>query len=128
MKLFFTISILLLVASSGFAQNTDDRFHLDSISVAKLVDIAIENIETHNVINDDHRLINTKEKAIELAEFYLFDIYGKKEILNQKPYDIFLIKNHWLIKGTLKKGYKGGTFLIIFDSTNGKILQITHGK
>ena len=128
MKLILTISVLLLVANFGFAQNTDDRFHLDSISAAKLIDIAIENNETHNVINDDRRLIDTKEKAIELAEFYLFDIYGKKEILNQKPYDIFLIKNRWLITGTLKKEYVGGTFLIIFDSTNGNVLQITHGK
>ena len=55
-------------------------------------------------------------------------IYGKENIESQKPYEHYLIKNYWIIAGTLKKDIVGGTFLIIIDARNSKILKITHGK
>lgn len=128
MKKIVITSLTICLSIITLAQNTDNRQHLDSIAAEKLIDIAVENGENHNVVNDVNKLIDTEEKAIVLAEFYLITIYGKKEIIKQKPYDIFLLNNCWLISGTLKKGYKGGTFLIIIDSTNGTVLQITHGK
>ena len=47
---------------------------------------------------------------------------------SQKPYETHLIENHWVISGTLQKGMKGGTFLIIIDARNSKVLKISHGK
>lgn len=128
MKCLLIIFFILFSSSMAFSQTESDRLHLDSLSAAKLIDAIDTKTEGHNLINDDKQLIVGKEKAIALAEFYLFDIYGKKEILLQKPYDIFLIKNRWLISGTLKKGYVGGAFMIIIDAINGSVLQITHGK
>ena len=63
-----------------------------------------------------------------MAEYILFNIYGKDNIENQKPYETHLIENHWVISGTLQKGMKGGTFLIIIDARNSKVLKISHGK
>ena len=58
----------------------------------------------------------------------LFSIYGKDNIIKQSPYEIYFIDNYWVIGGTLPKEYLGGTFLIIIDSRNCKIIRITHGK
>jgi len=58
----------------------------------------------------------------------LWDIYGKKRIKKQKPYNVYLIDKYWFLKGTLPKGMKGGTFMIIIDSRNYKVIRLTHGK
>ena len=55
-------------------------------------------------------------------------IKPKKNIENQKPYDIYEIDEYWIISGTLTKGTDGGTFMIIIDSRNYKVLRLTHGK
>jgi hypothetical protein len=65
-------------------------------------------------------LIATKEKAIAYAELILFDIYGKEQIQSEKPYKTWEIDKYWILFGTLPKGYKGGVFEIVFDSSNGK--------
>jgi hypothetical protein len=58
----------------------------------------------------------------------LFDRYEKENIEFQKPYQVYFIDDYWIIYGTLPKGYRGGVFSIVFDSWNGKILRVTHGK
>ena len=52
----------------------------------------------------------------------------KENIEKQKPYEIFLIDNHWILSGTLPTNKDGGTFLIIIDARNSKVIKITHGK
>ena len=126
MKYFLTI--LTIILGLNLKAQTDTTQYLDSLTASKLLDEVIGGTEGHNIINDDTKLIDTKEKAIKLAEFYLFYGYGKQNIQKQKPYNIHFIKMRWIISGTLAKGYKGGTFLIIIDSTNGSVLRITHGK
>lgn len=73
-------------------------------------------------------LILKKENAIDYAENILFELYGKEKIESQKPYQIHLISDYWVMTGTLPKGMKGGTFELVFDSWNGKILILNHGK
>jgi len=63
-----------------------------------------------------------------VPEPILFSIYGKGNITKQRPYEIYFIDNHWVIIGTLPKDYLGGTFLIIIDSKDSKIIRITYGK
>jgi hypothetical protein len=73
-------------------------------------------------------IITDKEAAIDYAELILFKIYGEKKIVEQKPYEIFLINNYWVISGILPKGYTGGAFKIIIDKRNGAIINIGHDK
>ncbi|MFA9213994.1 MAG: YbbC/YhhH family protein [Candidatus Methylacidiphilales bacterium] len=82
----------------------------------------------HNVIDNKTVIIKDSLTAITVAEPILFSIYGKDNITKQRPYEIYFIDNYWLITGTLPSGWKGGTFLIIIDSRNSKIIRITHGK
>jgi hypothetical protein len=73
-------------------------------------------------------MLDSEEKAIKFAETILFDMYGKKEIKNERPYEIYNISNYWVISGTPPKGGDGGTFLIILNARDGKVIRITHGK
>ena len=73
-------------------------------------------------------IIKDKETAVGVAEQILFSIYGKAEIVDQRPYEVYSINNHWVISGTLPTDKLGGTFLIIINSVTGQIVKLTHGK
>jgi hypothetical protein len=73
-------------------------------------------------------LISNKETAVEIAEPILFKKYGKRNIIRQRPYQTTFIEGHWIINGTLPKGWVGGTFVIILKATDAEIIQLTHYK
>jgi hypothetical protein len=74
------------------------------------------------------KVIKDKETAISVAEAILFSIYGKENIIRQRPYESYLINGYWVLNGTLPLDCEGGTFLIILNSTDGKVIKLTHGK
>lgn len=82
----------------------------------------------HNVVNYKELLIKNENTAIQIAEPILSDIYGESHIKDQKPYEAYLIDNYWVINGTLPIGMLGGTFVIIIDARNSKVLKINHYK
>jgi hypothetical protein len=87
---------------------------------------ALTDTTEHKVIkNQDFTILDSEEKAIKFAETILFDTYGKKKIKSERPYEIYSIDNYWVISGTLPKGMSGGTFLIIFNARDGKVIRIT---
>ena len=77
-------------------------------------------------LDDDERL---KSFCVEMAKIVLFPIYGKKEIEKHKPYQVKLINNEiWSIKGQLDNNHEGGTFSILINKSDGKVLAISHSK
>ncbi|MFL9845040.1 NTF2 fold immunity protein [Flavobacterium rhizosphaerae] len=62
--------------------------------------------------------------AINIAEPILFRLYGRDNILKQKPYENYLINNYWIIMGTMPKDKMGGVFLIIIDARDCRVLRI----
>jgi hypothetical protein len=82
---------------------------------------------SYNVVNGIV-LINTKDDLIQFAEPFLFKIYGQKEILDERPYEIYQFGDNWIMMGTLPKGSKGGTFSIVVNRKTCEILGISHGK
>lgn len=74
-------------------------------------------------------LITTKEAAIKIAEPILFEIYGKEQILSERPYGVHKINDYWFISGSLPRRYDfGGGFEIILDSRDARVMSITHYK
>jgi len=124
MKYFF-LSFLLLAISSC-AQNK--RLVLGKENAKEELKIALSKKPQHNVVNNKTIIIKDSVTAIKIAEPILFNIYGKQNIEKQKPYEIYLLENYWVISGTLPENYLGGTFLIIIDARNSQIIKITHGK
>jgi hypothetical protein len=83
--------------------------------------------DTVNVPARGHReLIPDKETAISFAEVLLFKTYGEDKVKDEKPYEIYKINGYWIMRGTLPVGYDGGTFEIIFQATDGKVIRLTH--
>lgn len=72
--------------------------------------------------------IATEEIAVQVAEPILFKIYGEDQITDQKPYQVNLIDSVWVINGTLPVYYSGGTFFMVLNKKDGKILSISHNK
>jgi hypothetical protein len=117
----FTITI-------SCAQNRSERFIL-GLEVAKTaLAETLSNRKSANVIDNVRSIIKDSSTAVAAAEPILFDLYGKENIIRQRPYEIYHINNHWVISGTLPEGMLGGTFLIITDDRNAAVLKIMHGK
>ncbi len=79
-----------------------------------------------NRIESDY--VPNEETAIKIAEAIWLPIYGEK-VLSEKPY-YAVLKNDsiWVVKGSLKKGFKGGVPYIEIQKNDCKILKVTHGK
>lgn len=105
------------------------RFRSDRNRAEQALNSALTKVKKgFNFISNDRILIKDSNTAINIAEPILFSIYGKDDIIFQRPYDIFLINKYWIISGTLPIQTLGGTFLIIMDSRNCRILTLEHGK
>jgi hypothetical protein len=119
---------LLLLAFSINSCSQNKRSVLGKSHAEKELKLALSKESQHNVINNKSVLIKDSSTAIKVAEPILFSIYGKENIESKKPYETYLINNYWVIAGTLPEESTGGTFLIIIDARNSKVLKITHGK
>ena len=73
-------------------------------------------------------LINDKQTLIKIVEPILFKGYGRENIINQRPYEIYLFGDYWIMSGTMPLSMKGGTFTIAINRKTCKVIGITHGK
>jgi hypothetical protein len=127
-KFIKIILFSLIFCQISFSQNSIQQNKEGRKIAENELELALSKNSGHNVINQKAILIKDTISAITIAETILFTIFDKTSILNQKPYEIHHINNYWVIFGTLPKGYKGGTFLIILDDRNAEVIKITHGK
>lgn len=109
-------------------QAESDKTKLGRTHAEQELRSALDDDSQPNVIDHKSAIIGDSTTAISIAESILFNIYGKDNITAQRPYEIYLIDNHWVISGTLPKDHIGGTFLIIIDSRDSRVIKITHGK
>jgi hypothetical protein len=67
--------------------------------------------------------------AKKIAEAILYPIYGEN-IHNNKPFQVSMGEDStvWLVKGTLKKGMKGGVPYIYIRKSDCKIMKVYHTK
>jgi hypothetical protein len=73
-------------------------------------------------------LIKDSITLIHIIEPILFDIFGEKEILSERPYEVHLFGDNWLAIGTLPRDYMGGTFEVVINRKTCEILHLSHGK
>lgn len=126
MRKIIFISVLFLSYYCN-SQNNKDPF-MGKTYAEKELNLALSNQKQHNVLDNEENLLKESTTAIKVAETILFGIYGKKEIEGEKPYEIYLIKNYWVIQGSLPMGSIGGVFLIILNAKNAAVIKISHGK
>lgn len=117
---------LLFISLISCGQTKSDRTQFGVEYAKSELKDALYNKKEKQILVD--KVIADKETAIIIAETILFKIYGKDNIIKQRPYEINEIDNYWVLNGTLPQNMLGGTFLIILNSTNGQIIKLTHGK
>ena len=127
LKFLFGLSGLTFCLTSC-GQTNSDRIILGKEYAKNELTSTLKDSKTNNVINNKTVILKDSSTAVAVAEPILFGIYGEKNINEQKPYEIYHIDNYWVLTGTLPKGWKGGTFLIIMDDRNCRVLKIIHGK
>ena len=79
-------------------------------------------------INYTAKPIPDSKSAVNIAEKILFEIYGKDNIKEQRPYNLVLQNGYWILNGTRQKPMIGSDFLIIMNPKNGKIIELIHGE
>jgi len=76
--------------------------------------------------------VPTTEVAAAVAEAVLIPIYGEKNITNQKPFEVALNGDVWVIKGTVQDTPNtirlGGVFTIKISRITGEILYLIHTR
>jgi hypothetical protein len=125
MKMFPSLFIFLVLSLTSCAQNLNSRIVLGEENAKKVVKTAVADKQYRPFYDT---LIKTKETAIAIAEPILFSIYGRKDIIKERPYECYLIDGYWYISGTLPKGWLGGVFEIIINSKDGGVIKLIHGK
>lgn len=126
MKIDIILIIGILFLTNTQAQDSE-RWVGDKKYAEEQLELALKIDYDRTKMNS--KLIPKKENAIKYAELILFEHYGKKQIEFEKPYQVYQIDDYWVIFGTIpKKNYKGGVFELVFDSWNGKIMRLSHGK
>ncbi len=124
MKNLFLLTILFAQIACG--QTLKNRTSLGLNYAKKELAKALQDTNSRHILVDT--IIKDSETAIQVSEAILFKIYGKKNILKQKPYDINYLSANWVLSGTLPKNTEGGTFLIIISALTGQVIKLTHGK
>jgi PBP1b-binding outer membrane lipoprotein LpoB len=122
----YLLLIFLAFTINSCAQN--NRLILGEKYAKEELEAVLANKSEDNLVDNKELTVKNSNTAIKIAEAILFEIYGKANIEEQKPYEKYLIKDYWVILGTLPKGSLGGTFLIIIDARNAQVLKIIHGK
>ncbi|MGK0236185.1 MAG: hypothetical protein ACI9EK_002733 [Psychroserpens sp.] len=117
---------LIFISLNSYGQTKTDRTKLVVEFAKSELKEALSSKNEKQILVE--QVIADKETAITIAETILFKIYGKNNIISQRPYEINKFDEYWVLNGTLPKNMKGGTFLIILNSTNGQIIKLTHGK
>ena len=69
-----------------------------------------------------------QQTAIAIAVAVWIPIYGKEQIENEKPYHASLKDGVWTVKGSLPKGFKGGTAEARISKNSACILRVIHYK
>ena len=118
--------LTILFAQIACGQNHESRTSHGPNYAKRELAKAIQDTSSKQILVDT--LIKDNEAATQVSEAILFKIYGKNNILKQKPYEINFINGYWVLNGTLPKNTLGGTFLIIISALNGQIIKLTHGK
>ena len=124
-KFILTTSILISLLTKG---QTETKYHDDNYKLANKVLISALSHQPAQTDNNTSLIqIKDSAQAISIAEQALFKVYGQKHITDQKPYHLYNIKNHWVMFGTLHYT-KGGTFYIVIDAADSKIIDMYHEK
>lgn len=112
---YLAMAFLFVVAHNGWANGNDN------IKILR----EYENEEKYIAKN----LVKNKNIALDLAEIYVKNRYGKEASEEEKPYRITDLPTNWVVEGTIESDkIAGGVFIIEINKDDGRILNFGHSK
>jgi hypothetical protein len=89
MKTIYVLTLLIFTLTAC-GQTKGDRTILGKSYAEKELKSALTDKSQHNVVDNTTAIIKDSLTAINVAEPILFGIYGKDNIVKQRPYEIYL--------------------------------------
>lgn len=80
------------------------------------------------VVQMSHGVIDTPELAAEIGSAILTDIYGKKVMSTEYPFNVVEYQGSWTVFGSLPTGKLGGVGIICISRADGMVLLYNHEK
>jgi hypothetical protein len=119
------ISILISNIDDTIINN---KTYLGQKIAQKYINEYLQSEKSDNYVLNNTKLINDSKTLISVIEPILFNVFGKQNIINQRPYGIYKCNDYWFVMGSLNAEMEGGVFHIGLDSRNGRIIIIFHDK
>ena len=63
-----------------------------------------------------------------MAEAVAEGIWGEQTIRNERPYEVTDTPAHWIVRGSLPEGWKGGVFEVVLQKRDGAVVSASHGE
>lgn len=123
-SLFFTI----MTTQIGCKRKVEAKSIEQQKLYEKYINMMLIDSRYYNEIDNKIILIKDEKIFVDIIEPILFDIYGKKTIIDERPYSVNFVKNYWIISGHLSPKCEGGVFMAIMDARNCEIIRIEHGE
>lgn len=134
MKIYLVLIIIIIGLTSCSSSLNNDTKAIDETIAEdqysrQLLDFVLLNTANQNINQrvsiEDCKDINSVLKALEPI---LFEVYGKEDIIEQKPYKISFIDDYWIIEGVQKEVHPGGVFQLVLNCRNNTLIYLIHGK
>jgi len=129
MKIILTLVSLIvgMFSCNSFSQDFSKRTVTGKQAATEEIRKALVNKNTKSFYDT---LIKDKETAISIIEPILFRVYGRDNIVKERPYECYMINDYWYISGTLPKDLNSnsGVFEIIISSKDTQVIKLIHGK
>jgi len=122
MKPFVSILILLSIAPPLLAAQEKDSLVITENTSKASVRKALKNSQRIFLKGP----LENCDQVINGAELLLFKVYGRKRILNEKPYHCSSDEIWWHLYGDLPTASLGGVFEVIIGKETKDVMKIIH--
>ena len=116
------------INSEEIIDSTVVRINHDTLSISKINELEGYYKKPQKELLGGIVIIKNTRDLVNIAEPILFSIYGKKNIVGERPYYAKLIGDYWEMSGSLPTGSLGGTFFIVINRKTCEIVRLSHGK
>jgi hypothetical protein len=73
-------------------------------------------------------MVPSARTAATMAEAVAEGIWGEQTIRNERPYEVTDTPAHWIVRGSLPEGWKGGVFEVVLQKRDGAVVSASHGE
>jgi len=116
------------INSEEITDSTVVRINHDTLSISKINELEGYYKKPLKELLGGIIIIKNTHDLVTITEPILFSIYGKKNIIAERPYAAKLIGDYWQLSGSLPSGHVGGTFYIVINRKTCEIVRLSHGK